>query len=70
MPLFASMSWAAMRTRSLDRRTLPCEGPLRGGARAEVAARELTNVEIVEGDARAIDRPKEAFELVHSGWCW
>lgn len=34
-------------------------------ARAEVAARGLTNVEIVEGDARAIDLPKAAFDLVH-----
>lgn len=34
-------------------------------ARAEVAARGLTNVEIIEGDARATTLPKEAFDLVH-----
>jgi ubiquinone/menaquinone biosynthesis C-methylase UbiE len=34
-------------------------------ARAEVAERGLTNVEIVEGDALAAGLPKQAFDLVH-----
>jgi ubiquinone/menaquinone biosynthesis C-methylase UbiE len=41
------------------------EGRFAARARAEALARGLTNVEIIEGDARAIALPKAAFDLVH-----